>query len=295
MLAPALIWPDLHAEPAWASRRLRSRWKKAAKRELSTRDLPALAAQALGVAPLPAGAVARLADGLEVRGRDWFRAEPVMWLPSRDGLRLLALDEAPLSAAEGDALMESARAHFGDRLVAERGGSGRWYVALAGVHEVRSQPLEDVVGATVQPQDLAQGPDGARLRRFVNELQMLWFEHPVNVTRHRDGLPVANALWLWGCGRLARRPNLAETPQVHAEESQVRALLEWLGVGCRSVSDDVTKRSAVRSLVVIGAGDGGCGRDWLEAFGSIRGAWRLFAADGEWRFPARRIPLFWRG
>lgn len=43
-----------------------------------------------------------------------------------------------------------------------------------------------------------EGPSARRWRALVNELQMLWFEHPVNQARAAQGRPALNSLWLEG-------------------------------------------------------------------------------------------------
>lgn len=39
---------------------------------------------------------------------------------------------------------------------------------------------------------------GRAWRQWVNEIQMIWFQHPVNHQRHAQGAPVLNSLWLMG-------------------------------------------------------------------------------------------------
>ncbi|MDN5865568.1 MAG: hypothetical protein L0I62_10235 [Gammaproteobacteria bacterium] len=294
MLSPALVWPGLDAGAAAAGKRLPRRFKRAEKRALPRRDPVGLAAKAMGIEPPPAGALARLADGLEAGQRDWFCAEPVMWVAGRDSLRMFKLDDARLDAGEADALIKAARAHFGDRLLLERGASGRWYAALEGVHAVRTEPVDTALGQAITPQSLEEGPDAGRLRAFLNELQMLWHEHPVNEARRNAGQPVANALWLWGCGRLPAKPSLDDAPRLRADEPLVRALAQWLGLECRPLEDTSTTRSMSDLLVVVGPGDDARGEAWLGAFASFRGAWRLFVADCEWRLPVRRGGFFRR-
>jgi hypothetical protein len=39
------------------------------------------------------------------------------------------------------------------------------------------------------------------VRRWLNEIQMLLHEHPVNVAREERGEPPLNGIWLWGGGK----------------------------------------------------------------------------------------------
>lgn len=45
---------------------------------------------------------------------------------------------------------------------------------------------------------LPQGHDERAWRRLHNELQMLWYNHPVNDERENRGSKPVNGLWLWG-------------------------------------------------------------------------------------------------
>jgi hypothetical protein len=42
------------------------------------------------------------------------------------------------------------------------------------------------------------GRDGARIRSLMNEIQMLLYEHPVNLRRERARQLPINGWWLWG-------------------------------------------------------------------------------------------------
>jgi len=47
------------------------------------------------------------------------------------------------------------------------------------------------------PQDPASRP----WRRLLNDIQMIWHDHPVNLARSQRGQPVINGLWLYGGAR----------------------------------------------------------------------------------------------
>jgi hypothetical protein len=53
---------------------------------------------------------------------------------------------------------------------------------------------------------LPTGPDQSRWRGYFNEIQMLFFEHPVNQQRMAQGLPTLDALWFWNREQLAAQP-----------------------------------------------------------------------------------------
>ena len=57
-------------------------------------------------------------------------------------------------------------------------------------------------------------------RRLLNEIQMAWYEHPVNEARAQRGLPPVNALWLYGG---ARRWAGSTTSRVASASAQTHA------------------------------------------------------------------------
>ncbi len=286
MLTPALIWSGLNLAEENATRRMRARFARAGKQSIPARDALALLAAALGIAAVPAGALARLADGLPVADRSWFRAAPVSLLPDRDRLLVLPLDAAEaLTVEEAAALIAAARTHFASALMLERGASGRWYVALEGVQEATSEPLDAIAGTPVDIPAMAQGKDAVALRRFLNELQMLWYAHPVNTARRQAGRPEANALWLWGGGPLPERQTVRGPGTICASAPEAAGLAIRYGLD-HARPGEPGEETAGR-IVVIAPGEEAIGRAWLAVLAGRRTEFRLYTAGVEWRIPAR--------
>lgn len=125
-------------------------------------------------------------------------AELVHVSPSRDGAALLPASELAITPEQSVALFESAQplcAESGFTLHAD--GIERWRIELPAGFSPQSASPGLVSMSTVNdwwPQDIAARP----WRRLVNELQMTWFEHPVNQARYRQSLVPINSLWLFG-------------------------------------------------------------------------------------------------
>ena len=47
---------------------------------------------------------------------------------------------------------------------------------------------------------MPRGPDAARVRRLMSEIEMWLFDHAVNESRRRREAPAISGLWLWGGG-----------------------------------------------------------------------------------------------
>ncbi|PLC53492.1 hypothetical protein CR155_11675 [Pollutimonas nitritireducens] len=118
--------------------------------------------------------------------------------PSRDGAALLPARELAITREQSVALFESAQPLFADSGFTLHADSiERWRLELPAGFAPQSASPALVSISTVNdwwPQDV----DARPWRRLVNELQMAWFEHPVNQTRYRQSLVPINSLWLFG-------------------------------------------------------------------------------------------------
>lgn len=168
-----------------------------------------------------------LAAGLgPLQVRDPVQADHPAWLvelvhvaPSRDGAALLPARELGITAEQSVALFDSVQSMF-----AESGfnlhpcDAQRWRIELpAGFSPPCASP-EVVSTSSVNdwwPQDMAARP----WRRLVNEVQMLWFEHPINATRGQRGLPPVNSLWLYGGARADQFRDLSARPDDVLEDA----------------------------------------------------------------------------
>jgi hypothetical protein len=158
-----------------------------------------------GVQPprdLPIAPVTLAFDGHAPGARWWMRADPVHFVVGRTGLRLAPPGHLQLRAEETDALAASVRTHFPE-LAPDflAPGPARWYLGADRPFELDTTAPADAIGDDVD-RNLPRGPGRKRWLGFVNEVQMLWFEHPVNQAREQRGEPTASGLWLHGPGRM---------------------------------------------------------------------------------------------
>ncbi len=125
-------------------------------------------------------------------------AELVHVSPSRDGAALLPARELVITPEQSVALFESARSLFDDTdFTLHPDSTERWRIGLPPGFAPRCASPSLVSISSVNewwPQDISSRP----WRRLLNELQMLWFEHPVNQERYRQNLVPINSLWLFG-------------------------------------------------------------------------------------------------
>ncbi len=171
----------------------------------------------------PAAPFGALADGIETGNACWLRADPVHLAVERDQLILTESSTFALSRAESDSLIKTLNLHFSvDGLHFSASHPSRWYLRLEHAPAVATQNLYQVAGHNIHKY-LPRGPEELRWRALINEVQMLLFEHPVNVARENRGEAPINSIWPWGGGIL---PAISNSPfdQVWANDALASGL-----------------------------------------------------------------------
>ena len=118
--------------------------------------------------------------------------------PARDGAALIPANELEIEPEESDALYEAAAEFFeGSGFTAEPFDTMHW--RLSPPSDYRPQAASPALVSITAVNDWwTQDTAGRPWRRLVNELQMLWFDHPVNQARENRGLRPINSLWMYG-------------------------------------------------------------------------------------------------
>jgi hypothetical protein len=182
--------------------------------------------------------------------------------------------------------------------------TSEWLVRCSRQLEVITAPPEIAFASSLQ-ESLPSGEDAAELRRLMTEMQMLLHEHPVNVRRARNGLPLANATWLWSVAS-ARRPATNVTlPTGFGDVPYLKGLYLLHSQTVQSEAVDVAMlqnaaRSSQHSIAVVSSQN----LEILEAvwlkplLGMLKaGAYaKLTLYFERWRFDLQRRDLlrFWR-
>lgn len=156
-------------------------------------------------------------------------AELVHVSPSRDGAALLPAKELNISPPHSAALFESAQTLFeGTGFVLLPDSTTRWRILIPADFMPRCASPELVSITSVNEwwtQDLQARP----WRRLTNELQMLWYDHPVNAERYTTGLVPVNSLWLFGGASLDQLANDAEPANYHDSLLAPSLAQDWGG------------------------------------------------------------------
>lgn len=152
---------------------------------------------------LPSAPFSRLAGASEVDPSGfWLHADPVHLRPDRDRLLLFDARHLGLEREEADSLVGLFNGHFAaDGLRLEAPANDRWYLCVEEPPRIRTSPLSDVCGRSIERSSL-RGEDAAEWMRWLNEAQMLFHHSDVNQRRERAGRPTVSGIWPWGGGLL---------------------------------------------------------------------------------------------
>lgn len=172
------------------------------------------------------------ADGGDPGTSTWACVQPVHVRIAHDHLVLIDPASLMLTDAEAAALLGVARPlieELGVRIEAPQ--PSRWYLAsdafgtLAGASPLRAS------GRNIEiwlPHEAHTGQRSRAWMKLQNEVQMAWFEHPVNEAREARGLPAVNSIWFHAQG--AAHPVTSPFTRVLSDAMATRGLALSAGV-----------------------------------------------------------------
>jgi hypothetical protein len=172
------------------------------------------------------------ADGGEPGNATWACVQPVHVRIAHDHLVLIDPASLDLSDEEAGALLAVARPlieELGVRIEAPR--PARWYLSgdgfgtLAGASPLRAS------GRNIEiwlPHEAHSGERSRAWMKLQNEVQMAWFEHPVNEAREARGLPAVNSIWFHAQG--AAQPVRSPFARVLSDAAATRGLAMTAGI-----------------------------------------------------------------
>ena len=151
---------------------------------------------------LPVAALTSLVDIDDPDAGCLLRADPVHLRADQSTLRLFDSRTFANTQEEADALVLAF-----NELYADMGWSllapcpQRWYLRLPKLPAITTVSPAAIAGQDIDPH-LPHGPDASKWHALLNEVQMLFHQHPVNALREERGEPAINSLWFWGEGSL---------------------------------------------------------------------------------------------
>ncbi|MCB5188126.1 hypothetical protein LG200_08940 [Methylobacillus caricis] len=199
----------------------------------------------------PLAPFSRLGQGFLPDDVHWLLLSPVNFLLQRDHFLLNQPAPLPLPESEAKILIASLNQHFSAQgLEFSLGDEGHWYLRLPEPPGIQTRLVAEAVGRDIRSFS-PQGQSAAKWRSFVNEVQMLLFEHEVNHARESRGELPVNSLWLSGGGRF---PVVAQAPgpQLFTDSSLVRGMAVAANMPAEEVPDfETILAHAVEDVIVV--------------------------------------------
>lgn len=130
----------------------------------------------------------------------WLYAAPVHLVLQRDSFSLAGPAPIELDLEEAEALTRTLNTHFAADGMQFFWHQQQWFLRLK-----QNPDIETVYPQRAINQDinafLPTGKGASAWASFQNELQMLLFEHAVNMAREKKRLQTVNSLWCYGGGQ----------------------------------------------------------------------------------------------
>jgi hypothetical protein len=181
----------------------------------------AIRLQQLGYTP-PAGAnlgagLAALYAGVKNPSETVWLAELSAISVGREGATIAHPASFEVTTNEADALYDAVSGLWADRFISALPINARqWRIWLDPSASTRS--LTPAATAEMRLSDWWPQEDSLReWRRLLNEIQMVWHEHPVNLARAERGEVPINSLWLFGGAQGWSPTQLAVKPALQAQ------------------------------------------------------------------------------
>jgi hypothetical protein len=203
---------------AWLARALGLAGGKAA----GQRMMPPAAGTPWAEQSAPLAAAALAGFGAAQAEGHWFIVHPIHVQMARTHLTLADPRQLRLDDADARALYDAARPYFEELgMPLLYGDATTWFMRADGWQGLRTASPDCVTGMNLSDW-MPEGDNAIAFRKLQNEIQMLWYEHPVNEARQARGLPPVNSFWLWGGAAAGGLP--ATGPAVIAGQPWLRAI-----------------------------------------------------------------------
>jgi hypothetical protein len=215
--------------------------------------------------------------GVDPESAYWLAADPVTLVAGRDDVRLIG-PVRDLSASDAAALVATLNAHFArDGIAFVTPRPDAWFARAPAPVALVTRPLATVTGRSLRAL-LPAGRDAGTWRRWQDEIQMLFHEHPVNVARERAGKAPANSVWFADGGTLPARPTGTQMFDTWANGGIATALAAHRGMPAHALPDalDPTLAVAGEGAVIVVVLDAPLDLDPVERVWAMP-AWKALA------------------
>lgn len=210
-------------------------------------------------------------DGIDISEGYFYRADPVHFKAESDHAILIGSELVSPDMEESKQLIEAFNQHFKqDSLSLHMTHKERWYLKSERLLELEFSALDYSLGRDIK-HFMPKGKDELWWRKIVNEAQMLFFQHEVNLQREETGKLSINGLWLWDMPAVSfQNESHVEPIRVFTHDVIAIALAKPCGTEIISLNEftDKTELSGHNLLITDQLYTSVCYGDigaWLEA------------------------------
>ena len=141
----------------------------------------------------------RLKLGLTAGNDYWLFATPVHLVLQRDSFSMA--EPLILSNSQHASLLQTLNTHFKEDGLAFSQHENIWFLRLKADPQITTVVPQKLVNRDIQAY-LPSGAGAAKCAQLTNEIQMLLFEHAVNIEREQQKLLSVNSVWFHGLGHI---------------------------------------------------------------------------------------------
>ena len=152
---------------------------------------------------VPVAPLRRLGEGLDTGpGEWWLCVDPVQLVADQVQVYLVAQEEIGLQPDESAALLAALNQFYdGDGWLFDAATEAHWYVRVPYPASLVAASPGEIMGQALRDH-LPAGSDGIKWHSVMNEIQMLFYSHPVSERRRQQGQRTIDGVWPWGGGQL---------------------------------------------------------------------------------------------
>lgn len=197
------------------------------------------------------------------------RIEPIHIHAARDHLVLTSTQILDIKASEADALFESVKDIFAEMSsITHRSKPHKWFIESSALQTLSTVSTSQAEGRNIDhwmPSDTSQEGVARQWRKWQNEIQMIWFNHPVNEARQAEGMLSINSVWISGNGTLTDiKPNerLLDAKWWHSSDGCLNLLASHLN---KPHTTSLNEFSLANTISLLSASDPELSTVWQKA------------------------------
>jgi hypothetical protein len=134
------------------------------------------------------------------------RIEPIHIHAARDHLVLTNPSILDITPEESDELYDAVKDIFSEMAdKVYRPKANRWFIEAPALASLSTVSIDQAQGRNIDhwmPSDTSTSGLARQWRKWQNEIQMIWFNHPVNLERQSRELLAINSVWVSGIGSI---------------------------------------------------------------------------------------------